>query len=155
MKTHTSHKPVKALLIGIVMIAAATIWGILRMTTPEPDIVNGADNAARIAFINSCGWKTGAKHTDSESIKIPIKFDEIYSTYNDIQLRQGFDLRPYRSKYVRKYTYPLENYLSDSGQPLPHMYAHLLVWDDEIIAADISSAEENGLITVLVPPDKA
>ena len=69
----------------------------------------------------------------------------MYDKYNDIQLEQGFDLRKYRACTVKKYTYAIENASSDS---VP-ICANLLVYEGKIIAADISSAEAEGLVTVL------
>ncbi|MBQ9140131.1 MAG: DUF4830 domain-containing protein [Ruminococcus sp.] len=152
MKKRATGKLPAMLIIAAVMLTAAALWGILRLTLPSKAIIDGSDNAARISFINRCGWETGVRHINVKSVKIPLSFDDTYEVYNDLQLRQGFDLRPYRAKHVKKYTFELTNYNADASTPILNMYAHLLVCDGEIIAADICSAEEDGLMTVLVPP---
>ena len=155
MKKRADRRFPVMLVIAAVMLAGAVLWGILRLSLPSSESISGADNAARIAFINSCGWEAGVRHIQVKNVKIPLSFDDTYEQYNALQLQQGFDLRPYRAKYVKKYTFELKNYTSSSTEPMMNMYAHLLVCEDEIIAADISSAEENGLMTVLVPPEMA
>ncbi len=153
MKKRADRRFPAMLVIAVIMLIGAVLWGVFRLSLPSSGSINGADNSARIAFINSCGWETGVRHTKVKNVKIPLTFDDTYEQYNAIQLRQGLDLRPYRAKYVKKYTFELKNYTNGSSEPMMNMYAHLLVYNDEVIAADISSAEENGLMTVLIPPE--
>lgn len=78
-----------------------------------------------------------------------MNFDEIYEEYNDLQKKQGFDLRSYRAHSVKKYTYEISR---SDDDPLP-LYAELLVENGVIIGADITSAEAGGMMTVLAEPD--
>ncbi len=136
--------------IGAALFAAAGIWGAVRLSSGG-DAIPAETNAQRIEFIASCGFETGITHTDVTEIRIPVNFDEVYEEYNEIQLKQGFDLRPYRAHSVKKYTYLLNNYRSDGGAAsLPDIYANLLVENGEIIGADISSGEAGGFVTVLL-----
>ncbi len=136
-------------LIGIALLAAAGIWGAMRVASDE-DSIAGSSNAERIAFINGCGWQTEVTHCELTEVRIPVNFDEVYEDYNHIQQLQGFDLRPYRAHSVKKYTYNITNY-SGNGNPslIPDICANLLVEDGVIIGADISSPEAGGLVTVL------
>lgn len=139
----------KLVTAGAILFAAAGIWGIVRLSSGGADIP-ASTNEQRIAFINECGWETELTHCDLTEIRIPVDFDEVYEQYNDIQLMQGFDLRPYRAHSVKKYTYNIENYRPEgSTTPLPDIYASLLVEDGKIIGADISSGESGGFVTVL------
>lgn len=138
-----------ALLAGAVLLIAAAIWGLVRLSGGEspPD---GSTNNARISFINGCGWETEATHCELTEIRIPVNFDEVYEEYNELQLKQGFDLRPYRAHSVKQYTYLITNYRDDSGgAPLPDIYADLLVENGCIIGADISSGEAGSFVAVL------
>ena len=71
--------------------------------------------------------------------------NQIICEGRQFQREQGFDLRKYRACTVKKYTYAIENASSDS---VP-ICANLLVYEGKIIAADISSAEAEGIVTVL------
>ena len=134
---------------GMALLIAAGIWGILQLSEKD-EAIAGSSNAERISFINECGWQTEATHCDLTEVRIPVNFDEIYEEYNELQLMQGFDLRPYRAHSVKKYTYYITNYRENgSSAAAPDIYANLLVEDGEIIAADISSAEAGSLVTVL------
>ncbi len=140
----------KLVALGTVLFVAAGVWGIVRLSSGSTDIP-AATNDQRIAFIEKCGWKTELTHCELTEIRIPVDFDEIYEQYNDIQIMQGFDLRPYRAHSVKKYTYNIENYLPEgSTKSLPDIYANLLVEDGKLIGADISSGEAGGFVTVLL-----
>jgi hypothetical protein len=137
----------KTILIGILLILVAAVWGAMRLTAAKNEGIAGETNAQRIAYINSFGWETGITHTAVEEVRIPVEFDEAYEQYNALQKEQGFDLRKYRACYVKKYTYELNNY-SEAQAAVP-ICANLLVYEGEIIGADISSSEADGLVTVL------
>lgn len=148
-----STRPAGLIIIGMVLLVAAGAWGLFRLSSRDGGI-EGATNAQRIAFINECGWQTDVTHCNVTEVRIPVNFDEVYSDYNDIQLLQGFDLRPYRAHSVKKYTYNISNYRHDgSSAPAADIYANLLVEDGVIIGADISSGESGGLLTVLKHED--
>ncbi len=148
-------RPAGLIVIGLVLLAAAGAWGIFRLSAGDEGI-EGATNAQRIAFINECGWQTDVTHCDVTEVRIPVNFDDVYSDYNDIQLLQGFDLRPYRAHSVKKYTYNISNFRPEgSSAPAADIYANLLVEDGMIIGADISSGESGGLLTVLMHDDVA
>ena len=137
------------IMAGAALLIAAGIWGAVRLSETDNSI-SGITNGDRIAFINSCGWETEATHCDLTEVRIPTSFDDIYEEYNDLQLLQGFDLRPYRAHSVKKYTYTITNFHSaGTAASSPEMYANLLVENGKIIGADISSAEAGGLVTVL------
>lgn len=152
-KGKTKTRSGGCIMAGAVLLIAAGIWGAVKLSEQD-DRISGATNGERIAFINSCGWETGNMHCDLTEVRIPVNFDEVYEEYNDLQMLQGFDLRPYRAHSVKKYTYNITNYRSSgSADAVAEMYANLLVEDGEIIGADISSGEAGGLVTVLYHED--
>ena len=93
-----------ALIAGAVLLILAAIWGLIKLSGGSKP-VDGSTNNARIAFITSCGWETDPTHCELTEVRIPVNFDEVYEEYNELQIIQGFDLRPYRAHSVKKYTY--------------------------------------------------
>ncbi len=83
------------------------------------------------AFLDRCGCSAEGCVSDEE-ITVPKTWNDTYSDYNEMQKQQGFDLRPYKGKTARKLVYALNN-----GR-----FATLLVTDDRIIAADVSTVRE-------------
>ena len=136
----------KTLLPGIILLLAAALWGIFRLSAAGAQGIPGGTNEQRVAYINACGWETGVTHSELREVRIPLEFDETYEQYNELQRRQGFDLRKYRACYAYKYTYDILNYAEPSPVPI---CVNLIVYDGRIIGADISSSEANGLVTVL------
>lgn len=136
----------KAVLIGVILIIAAAVWGIIRLTGQNSEGISGATDRERTAYIESFGYEVGTVPDKIEEIRIPANFDEAYEQYNAIQREQGFDLRKYRANYAKKYTYSIKNY--DGNNPVP-ICANLIVIDGVIVGADISSSEAGGLLTVL------
>ncbi len=136
------------MIAGMALLAAAGIWGVMRLSDGKTAI-SGSSNAERIAFINECGWQTEMTHCELTEVRIPVNFDDVYEEYNDLQLMQGFDLRPYRAHSVKKYTYYITNYRENASAADADIFANLLVEDGKIIGADISSAEAGSFVTVL------
>ena len=136
----------KTVIIGVILISAAVIWGFIRFGSQGSSGIPGATDRERTEYIKSFGYEVGTVPDKIEEIRIPANFDEAYEQYNAIQREQGFDLRKYRAYYAKKYTYSIKNY--DSNSPVP-ICANLLVIDGKIIGADISSSEADGLLTVL------
>lgn len=142
-----------ALIAGAILLILAAVWGLVKLSGGETPI-DGSTNNARISFITSCGWETDPTHCELKEVRIPVNFDEVYEEYNELQLEQGFDLRPYRAHSVKQYTYLIHNYRdAGSGTPLPDIYANLLVEDGRIIGADISSGEAGSFVAALKHED--
>ena len=137
----------KTVIIGVIFIAAAVLWGIIRLNSQTAEGIPGATDKERTDYIKSFGYEVGTVPDKIEEIRIPVNFDEAYEQYNAIQREQGFDLRKYRAYYAKKYTYSIKNFDGESS-PVP-ICANVLVIDGKIVGADISSSEANGLMTVL------
>lgn len=133
--------------IGVILIILAAVWGIVKVTSDGGRRISGESNGERVEFIESFGWDADTVPSAVEEVRIPSRFDEAYEQYNALQKKQGFDLRKYRACTARKYTYPIRNF--DGADPAVPICANLLVVDGEIVGADISSLEANGLVTVL------
>ena len=99
-------------------------------------------NDDRINFLKQFGWEAKAEAVESAEVKVPNEFDKVFTTYNEIQKRQGLDLSGYKGKKVMRYTYEITNYPDYKGT----VYANLIVYRDRIIGGDICTADVNGFI---------
>lgn len=122
---------------GLIFLAAGAVWALTRIYGCSENAIPGATNEQRISYIQSFGWDPGITHSAVENIRIPTDFDDVYEEYNDLQRRQGFDLRRYRAHTVKRFTYELV----DTMVPLN---AELLVENGIIIGADIVSPTASG-----------
>lgn len=73
-----------------------------------------------------------------QEMYVPIYFDEIYSKYNELQKKQGFDLEPYKGEKCKLYIYKLKDYEIDNAQA----YMSVLVLKDRVIGGHISTMIE-------------
>ena len=128
---------VLALAIGLVLISVLVRGFFVRAGT-----VDGSTDEKRAEYFKSIGVSVEDKNADSKQIIIPQSFDDVYSEYNSLQKKAGFDLAPYKGESAVVYTYRL------SGDE--YTQAHLIVSDGKIIGGDISSVKLDGEMKPLV-----
>ena len=127
----------KKLVLGGVLIAcvlaAALFLPTLLGAEEAPAALPGETNAQRVEYLRNCGWEVGGEPVETFQFLLPEKLEEPYASYNDLQLSQGFDLRPYCGRQLARYTYTLTNY---PDRP-EGVQANLYVCDGQIIGGDI------------------
>ena len=121
------------------LIFLAVCLVMLRAAPPDTVEAEGEEIGLKIAsdedieaFIRKCGYSVEGCVSD-ETVTVPKTWNDVYTSYNDLQKQQGFDLRRYKGKSVRKLVYAL----TDSEQTVT-----VLICDDRIIAADICAAQQ-------------
>ncbi len=115
-----------------------TIFAILIFFKADSEI-----NESNIDFINAYNWEVEEKPADIAHITIPEEFDPVFSAYSKIVSRDGYDLNMYRGKRATRYSYKVLNHKdSDSGL----IRINIIICDDSIIAADISSLAVDGFV---------
>ncbi len=110
-----------------------------------PTKIKGDSAEERLSFLENCGLAVDGEPVQVAEIIIPAEFDETYNDYNDIQLKQGFDLSDYCGKRVKRWTYRVTNY-PGYGAEADCIQTNLLVYDGLIIGGDICSVELNGFM---------
>ena len=137
---------------GAVFLSLALFVTLLALTTPT-DAAGGEDTEVvtyggirteeeRIAFLESFGWQVTPSDKEETDFLLPKEFDRILSSYNEIQKEQGLDLSRYKNKRVCRYVYVVENYEGAKNT----VYATLLMYNNRVVGADISSAGEGGFV---------
>lgn len=101
----------------------------------------------RIAYINSFGYEVTPDPLKVEEVIIPEEFDETYESYNEIQKSQNFDLEKFKGCRVKKWTYEVTNYTD--GENSGVIEINLLIYNSNIIGADIQSLEQDGFLKAL------
>ena len=109
------------------------------------------NTAALIAsFIEENGYKVSSPLT--KEITIPSEFSDVYEKYNELQRRQGFDLRRHKGKSAVSYTFNVIGYVDKSGKPDSDVQIHIIVCDGKIVAADIASTKLDGFMEGIRKP---
>ena len=99
-------------------------------------------NEDRIKFLEQFGWRVAERPVEEVEVKIPEKFDKVFTGYNEIQKRQGLDLSKYKNKTVTRYTYEITNYNGEDGR----VFANVIVYRGKVIGGDVCSADVNKFI---------
>ena len=132
-------------LIMVVLVFAVSIALFVTGCSREkaPDL---SDNDARVAYLQSLGWQVSQESVKTQQVNIPEQMNDSLAKYNDIQLQQGFDLNAHLGESAMRYVYRVSNYPDATGE----VYATLLIGDGKLIAADLTSWEENGFCRPLL-----
>ena len=102
----------------------------------------GETNEERLSFLASWGWQAEEEPLEMREVLIPAEFDDVYLRYNEVQIAQGMDLRPFAGRTCSQWVYRVTNH--PSGQ---EVRASLLVLDGHIVGGDLSTAELGGFLT--------
>ena len=64
--------------------------------------LDGSTNAKRINFISRLGYEVDENSVKSKDITIPMNFSDVYTEYNKLQKKAGFDLYKNRVNLIKK-----------------------------------------------------
>lgn len=96
----------------------------------------------RAEFLMEGGWAVDVQTEQEQSIHIPEKFNDLYESYNDLQLQQGYDLAPYAGQDCTMYTYAVTNYPDASQTVLADLY----IYKNRVIGGDVHSTNLDGFM---------
>lgn len=122
-----------------VIIAVFILIG--QFSSLESAGIDASTNAKRVLFLQGLGYEVDETATEIKDIVIPENFSAVYEKYNNLQKQAGFDLKNYRGKNAKVYSYSLQN---DTEKQI-----HLIVCEDRLIGGDVASLKLNGNMTGL------
>lgn len=117
----------KKLFLALLILAAGLII-IFNLRASAIRFPDGSTNTFRMTFIESLGLSADDSKVQSKTVIIPKDFSDVYTRYNDLQLKAGFDLSKYKGKEAVIYSYPLSE----------ERVVHLIVHKGRIIGGDIA-----------------
>ncbi len=138
--------------IIIVVAAVIAVAAVLLFTNRSDDSISVIKTKGivtgdlRTDFLEQIGLTVEENDYDYKEITIPTEFDEVYEQYNQLQKKDGFDLKKYAGKTVDKFTYTVKRY---PGYENEKVYANLLIYKGRVIGGDISSARVDGFMKSL------
>ena len=137
-----------ALVILAVLVVILALRGSKKEAADAEPSLRAETNEQRVAYLASLGWEVDAEPIEALRFTLPDELVEPYRSYNEIQLKQGFDLSPYLGETLERYTYCVNNY---PDRP-KGCQADLYVYDGEVVAGDIVCTGANGFISTLEFP---
>ena len=141
-----NKKRVFAFVLLVVVVVGACLLLNLKGDKAEPQIYYAASAEERVAFLESFGWTVDQEPMETREVMIPESFNDVYTSYNEMQKAQGFDLKPYAGFVCMQYKYQLENYPDTRD-----VYATLLVYDNQILGGDLACSEVDGFMHGFAP----
>ncbi len=139
MKLYFVFTKKKLAVILAVIIAVFILIG--QFLSLESAGIDASTNAKRVLFLQGLGYEVDETATEIKDIVIPENFSAVYEKYNNLQKQAGFDLKNYRGKNAKVYSYSLQN---DTEKQI-----HLIVCEDRLIGGDVASLKLNGNMTGL------
>ncbi|HEX3016603.1 MAG TPA: DUF4830 domain-containing protein [Caproicibacter sp.] len=145
---HNRRKTIVVLAVLIVAITAVIVLLGIHNTSPQAEYagkkyaLSAATNEERVAFFKQFGWSVKSEPASSGEVTIPEKFNDVYTTYNNIQKEQGLDLLPYAGKTVEQWIYDVTNYPQQET-----MRGTILVYNGRVIGGDLSTPQLDGFMT--------
>ena len=127
-----------ALIIAIPLLFMASVTAVKSNAVTYSD---GSTKDLREQFLSSFGWKGDFENETSKTTTIPSEFNDVYTSYNEIQKICGYDLEQYKGQSVTLYSIPITNYDSNDD-----VFASILVYENKIIGGDIHSTALDGFM---------
>lgn len=104
-------------------------------------------NEQRVAYLSSLGWEVESEPIEALRLTLPAELVEPYRSYNELQLKQGFDLTPLLGETLERCTYTVTNYPGRSV-----CQADLYIYDGTVVAGDVICPGADGFIATLEFP---
>lgn len=126
----------------LLLLAAVIVYdAVAASTDAKKDAIQNATKD-RTSYIGNYGWEVSAESEQKKSITVPSEFDNVYTEYNALQKKQGFDLEPFKGKTVEQYTYEVKNYPNEPE----NVFLHILVYKGKVIGGDVCSLKLDGFM---------
>lgn len=154
LKANKKRLVVLAVITVVLMILAISVFGGAKQVADTSAIsYKAGNNEQRLAFLSQFGWKVEEDPVSVEEVIIPINFNKIYESYNELQKSQDLDLTKYAGETAKKWTYQVKNY-PGYGEDSDCIRANLLVFEGVIIGGDISNIEQDGFMRTFDFPEQ-
>ncbi len=131
-----------ALLVVIVCLLAVVAFTAFKFA--HPTRYKMENEQQRQEFLKDMGWEVSPEFDECKQILIPEEFNEVYTSYNDLQKQQGFDLSDHKGKSCDIYTYKVKNY--KDHEDTDDVVCHLMICDNVLVGGDVCSTELDGFM---------
>ncbi len=133
-------KELKHAVLSVIAIGIILVFIVCAVEEDKENVqIMNANDA--VAYVCSLGWTCNETGVQTKETCLPNEFDAVYSKYNELQVKQGFDLCHYKGERVTVYTIPITNYPNQKD-----VLVCLLTYKNRLIGGDIHSAALNGFM---------
>ncbi len=145
------------ILLAVIILTTIVVWGLVGViindisgvftNKTEFNFINIKTNEERVNFLKQFGWEVNPKPIEIVEVKIPKEFDAVYENYNKLQSELGLNLRKYKGKRVKRYTYKILNHPQVANV---EVRANILIYNNQVIAGDIMTTSLEGFMHSLL-----
>ncbi len=122
--------------LGIALGVAVMVFAVLSVSASlKASAIDGSTHRSRMVYIKGLNINVDEEGATLKETVIPQVFNDVYSEYNRLQLKAGFDLSRYKGEMVTIYTYPVIG---------KEQNLNLIVLKGEIIGGDICDIAADG-----------
>ncbi|MGL5972666.1 MAG: DUF4830 domain-containing protein [Oscillospiraceae bacterium] len=89
----------------------------------------------KISFLKDKDLKVKKDPVQVVEVIVPKEMENDYLEYNELQLKQGFDMRKYKGKKLKQWTYKIEG--------KSNFFVSILELDKEIVGCHITDSQNN------------
>lgn len=138
-------KRIRFCLLGVAVAVIVVL--LMRLIVFGDDVKQATciDENQVATYVKSFGLEVDLSSLKIDNITVPIEFNEVYNNYNKIQQQQGFNLQNFKGKQLVRYTFPVTNHPKQTDD----VYAEVLTYKGEVVAADVYSTNIDGFINAL------
>ncbi len=105
-------------------------------------VANAKTNSDRIIFIKQQGYILINEKPTEKNIIIPETFNDVYSNYNALQKKSGYNLSLYKGCEAMLYTYKIKSPIEYDGECM----INIITYNDRVIGGDVSADAFDGFI---------
>ncbi len=128
---------VAILAVGL-MPDAGYALNVNKIVTPKDVSLKGIDSEKKqVELLLKLGVEVKPNPVQSGNVSVPKKFDAVLLQYNELQKKQGFDLKKFRGKTVSRYTYEITDLDESLRVGEDSCYATLILYKNKVVGADI------------------
>lgn len=129
--------------VAVIVLLAVLFSGSNEPSAPPEEAgpsLDAGTNEQRVAFLTSYGWTVDEAPVETQEVRVPEEFNEVFTRYNELQKSQGFDLSELAGKTLRRYVYTIKNYPGGGDD----CFATVLVYKNQVVGGDVSCTSQGG-----------
>lgn len=136
------------LIAAVIVVLLVALCSAAKKDSAENPSAAVQSNDDRVAYLESLGWEVDPDPVETQEVRVPEELPEVLARYNELQKSQGYDLCRYSGKTLKRYVYKVKNYPDTTDS----YYATLLIYQNQVVGGDVSSAAQGGVMQGLRYP---
>ncbi len=123
-----------------------------KIVTPKDVRLQGVNSTEKqVDLLSKLGVEVEPEPVQSGNVAVPKKFDAVLEKYNELQKKQGFDLKKLRGKTVSRYTYAVSDMNEELKIGDDKCFVTLILYKNKVVGADICCPQDASYGVLIKP----